>query len=424
MANDIHIDTRRLSRARPPVVLLGGTNLVRALGLARIPVIVAVCDPDEPALASRYCSGRCVLPPLSRPEAVIDALLDLSQRLFAALGRRVPLMYGNDDYLNLVYAHRDRLQGHFLLLLNDAPVAQSLIEKARFAELAHERGLPVPMTLRWEATAGVDSLKHWSRQVAVKPRNKIEWHDSPLHELLFTDDGKALIFQNGRAAMAHPVVERYRNQLVFQEFIPGGDEHLWSFHGYSDENGEAMASFVGRKIRTYPPTTGESAYLELIQDPGLQTFGRIMAGRVPLRGPFKIDFKQDPRDGRLLILEINARWTLWQYLGAANGVNLMEAAYAYLVDQRRPGSCAYSTRRRWLYLRYDFLAFRALAKRGHIGVFSWLRSLAAAPKVYNVFAWTDPGPLAALWVGRLTRRSRRAAEKLLTMVRAWRSTAS
>ena len=418
-----HVDFARLSRVRPPVLLLGGINLVRALGLAGIPAIVASSDPGDPAFASRYCSGRCVLPPLSRPDAVIDTLLDLGARLFEVLGRRVPLMYGNDDYLELIYAHRDRLQVHFTMILNDTEVALALMEKSRFAELARTRGLPVPLTLRWEGD-GDDSLRGWDSQFLVNPNLKLDWHDSPLHERLFTDDGKALVFENGAAAMAHPLVERYRNQLAFQEFIPGDDCQLWSFHGFADEDGSILASFVGRKIRTYPPVTGESAYIEMVRDPGLATLGRLAAARVPLRGPFKIDFKQDPRDGRLLVLEINARYTLWHYLGAVNGVNLAKAAYEYLVDGRRPGPATYSTERRWVFLRLDFLAYRALARRGEMGLLSWLRSLAASRKVYNVFSWTDPGPLAALWTGRFTRRGRRAGDKLVTWVRQWLSTAS
>ena len=423
MATRYPIDLSRLDRSRPPVLLLGGTNLVRTLVLAGIPAVVACCDPDEPSLASKYCVARCVLPPLSHPEAVVEALLDLSAQLFGKLGRHVPIMYGSDDYLEFIYAYRDRLDGHYRMALNDAKVAQALIDKARFAELAQERNLPVPLTLKWEG-GGVESLKNWSRQVLVKPKLKVDWHDSPLHEHLFTDDGKAMVFESGPAAMAHPLVERYRNQLTFQEFIPGDDSNLWSFHGYSDENGEVIASFVGRKIRTYPPITGESAYIELVRDPGLMTFGRIMASRVPLRGPFKIDFKQDPRDGRLVILEINARFNLWHYLGAANGVNLMQAAYEYLMHDRRPEPVEYSTRRRWVYLGYDFKSYRALAKRGELGFFGWLGSLVGVPKVYNYFSWSDPGPFVALWTGRLTRRSRRAMDRFSTLVRGWRSTAS
>ncbi len=408
---------------RLPAVLLGGTNLVRALGLAGIPAIVAACDPDEPALASRYCALPRVLPPLAHPEAVVDALLELSAQLFRTYGRNVPLFYGNDDWLELVHAHRDRLQGHFLMILNDSAVAHSLIEKSRFAALAADRGLPVPLALRWE-DGGRESLKDFRGPVVAKPRLKIDWHDSPLHDLLFTDDGKALVFESGAAALAHPLVARYRNQLLFQEFIPGDDRHLWSYHGFADENGRVIQSFVGRKVRTHPPITGESACIEMVRDPGLSIFGRQMAERIPLRGPFKIDFKRDPRDGRLLVLEVNARCTLWHYLGAANGVNLMKAGYDYVVHGRLPESHEYSTRYRWTDLRLDARAYRALARRGELSLRGWVASLVERPRIHSVFSWKDPGPFLALWTGRVTRRARRAAEKLLAMLRLWRSTAS
>jgi predicted ATP-grasp superfamily ATP-dependent carboligase len=389
---------------RLPALLLGGTNLVRALGLAGIPVIVASNDPDEPALASRYCTQRCRLPPLSRPEAVIDALLDLSARLFARYGRRIPLFYGNDDWLDLVHAHRDRLDGHFLMVLNDASIAQALTEKSRFAALCAERGLPMPAALQW------DALEQWNHEVLVKPRVKVDWHDSPLHERLFAD-GKALVLANGATAKANPLVERHRHQLLFQEFIPGDDRNLVSFHGFADENGRVLQSFTGRKLRTRPPITGESAYIELIRDPGLSVFGRQVAERIGLRGPFKIDFKQDPRDGRLVVLEVNARCTLWNYLGAVNGVNIMKTAYDYLLERRLPEPREYGTRYRWIDARHDMLGM-------------WAGSLLDGPRVHNVFSWNDPAPFVALWASRFFRRGRRAAGKVLGMLGLWRSTAS
>jgi predicted ATP-grasp superfamily ATP-dependent carboligase len=185
-----------------------------------------------------------------------------------------------------------------------------------------------------------------------------------------------------------------------------------------------IQSFVGRKIRTSPPITGESAYLELVRDPGLSLFGKQVAERIPLRGPFKIDFKQDPRDGRLLVLEVNARCTLWHYLGAANGVNLMKTGYDYLVEGRLPESHEYSTRHRWVDLRLDAKAYRALAREGRLGLAGWIASLLDGPKVHNVFSWSDPDPFLALCFGRLAQGARRVAEKVLGILRLWRSTAS
>ena len=137
-----------------------------------------------------------------------------------------------------------------------------------------------------------------------------------------------------------------------------------------------------------------------------------------------MDFKRDPRDGRWHLLEINGRFNLWNYLGAANGVNLMAVAYAYLVDGIAPAPQRAARAYRWLSLRLDFSADRALAARGELGLARWLGSLVRSRNVYNVFAWRDPGPWLAFWAARFTRRGGRAAGRFMGMVRQWRSTAS
>ena len=421
MPTQISLPLHRLERI--PVLLMGGVSLVRALGLAGIPAIVASHDLGEPAFGSRYCVGRCLLPPPDHAQAAVDALVNIGDRLSAMYGRRVPLMYGNDDYLGLIHAHRDRLERYFLVLLNDAEVADALLVKNRFQGFAESRGLPVPRSLQWEGY-GPDTLAAAAGPVLVKPSNKADWHESLLRKRLF-HDGKALIFASGREAAAEPGVTMFRDQLTFQEYVPGGDACIWSFHGIADDEGNVLDSFIGRKLRTYPTRTGESSYIELDHDDDLHALGSEIAAKVPLKGVFKMDFKKDSHSGRWNLLEINARFNLWHYLGAQNGVNLLRVAYDYLLEGTRPAKPRdYATRYRWLSLDLDMRAFRELNARGELGVFAWLASIVFSRKVYNVFAWRDPGPWLRFWAFRFVRRWNRGAERLLSMVRQWRSTAS
>ncbi|HSN22502.1 MAG TPA: hypothetical protein VLS49_17590 [Usitatibacter sp.] len=405
-----------------PVLLLGGVNLVRCLGLAGIPAVVASSDPAEPAFASRHCCATAVLPPFDQPHAV-DRLIGLGERLRDFAGRRVPLMCGSDDALKLVYAHRQRLSRHFLMLLADAPVAEALIDKARFHALAAVYRLPVPRKYDWEGT-GASALAQAPTEVLVKPKSKVDWKGSQLHERLFRDGAKARIFANGPEAMADPVIALFHDQLAFQEYVPGDDRALWSFHGFADEQGAVLASFVGRKIRTDPPLTGESAFIEIAEDASLEALGRDIAARLPLKGPFKMDFKRDPRDGRWLLLEINARFNLWHYLGTRSGVNLMRIAYDYLLERRRPEPLRARPARRWLSLENDYRAFRELRARGEITWPRWLGSIAFSRHVCNVFAWHDPGPWLRLWRLRIARKAARGSGWLLALLRQWLSTAS
>ena len=412
----------RFDPARPPVVLMGGINLVRTLGLAGIDAVVATPDPDEPALRSRYCTARWLLPPLASPGA-IDSLAALGRKLSTRLGRRVPLMYGSDDALELIQAHEGRLRRYYVFLLSDPAVARALIAKDRFEAFARDRGLPAPPALSWDGD-GPDTVRGTTGPVLVKPRSKVDWHHTALCQRLFGGDGKARIFASGTEAAADADLALFHDKLTFQKYIAGGDADLWSFHGFADERGEVLASFIGRKVRTYPTLTGESAFIELGHDDSLEAVGREVARTCPMRGVFKMDFKRDAGDGRWYLLEINARYNLWHYLGASNGANLMAAAYAYLVDGVRPGDFRASTRYRWLSLDLDFKAYRELAARGETTFARWAGSILRSRNIYNVFDWRDPAPWMHFWWSRVARRLFRGPARLNAAFRQWRSTAS
>ena len=376
--------------------------LVRTLGIAGIPLIVASSDATEPAFYSRYCGGRCVLASRDDPDTMLCDLLEVGDRLSAQFGRRIPLMYGDDFFLEFIGVHRQALAERFLFLLPDPHTADALLAKDLFQEFAHERGLPVPRSVSWENLAGT------ALPVLAKPRSKSRWRDSELREHFFIGGSKAVVFATGREATLQPLIERNRNLLTFQEYVCGDDRQLWSYHGFASDQGKILASFVGRKLRTSPPVTGESAFIELIHDDERAMFGRQQAERIPLRGPFKIDFKTDSRTGGHALLEINARFNLWHYLGAVNGINLMQVAYDYLLDGREPGPSPYSTSKRWLYLRHDFRAYRAMSALGELSFVRWIASILSTNVVYNVFAWNDPAPLLVTWLNRLARKVRKA----------------
>jgi predicted ATP-grasp superfamily ATP-dependent carboligase len=139
-----------------------------------------------------------------------------------------------------------------------------------------------------------------------------------------------------------------------------------------------------------------------------------------LKGVFKVDLKREPRTGRFRILEVNARYNLWHYLGAANGLNLPLMAYEYLVYGKRPAATrSYRTTYRWIHLRFDWHAYRQLAARGELSLRDWLASLMAAPKVCQLFSWVDPLPFFCR-LGHLKSR----LPRLTTVLRRWLSTAS
>jgi len=383
-----------------PVVLLGGLNIVRALGMARIPVIIASAGRRLPSMASRYCSGVIELPAIAERAAAVKTLIEETRQF-----GRVPLFYDNDDRLALVQDYRAALAPHFALLLNEPALADALVEKSRFQALAEQHGLPVPRRLDWE------QLDAHTGPVLVKPKTRTGWDHSSVRRQLFGGAGKARIFGSGREARANALAAQLADQLSFQEYVPGGDDAIWSFHGFAAPGGEVLEWFVGRKIRTWPALTGDSSYLGLARDERLVALGRDVARRLGLAGIFKMDFKRSADTGRFYLLEINTRFNLWHYLGASAGVNLPEVAYRYLLGGRKPSHAEANTRVRWLHLQYDLRAFRELRARRELSLAQWLRSLAHRPLVYDLFSWSDPKPFVRHWTAKLrsafTRRMHR-----------------
>jgi predicted ATP-grasp superfamily ATP-dependent carboligase len=270
-------------------------------------------------------------------------------------------------------------------------MVEILVDKARFAELARRRGLKVPASAD---SGNVGSASELIARVGLPCAFKPNVHTNWLSRRASVDrvPKKAL-----RADTHAQAVDLYDElcrfgPFVAQSWIEGGEDAVSSFHCYADEQSRVLGWFVGRKVRTFPKEAGISTYLELTNDRGVTEAGFDIVSKLGIVGPLKIDFKRDARTGELYVLELNPRFTLWCYLGAAAGVNLPLIAYAALTGNAVPEQTAYRTDVRWLSFGNDLRTFlRCYRPSGELGIVEWLKSF-RGKKVYDVFSWSDPAP--------------------------------
>lgn len=382
-----------------PAVLMGDLTLVRPLALAKIPFILVTTDPADVALRSRFVDEHLIVG--GWDDTALPPLIALGERLRARHGQKAPLFCGSDAQLEFIYRHRDELGRSFALAINDPDLAWALHDKSSFYALCEDRKIPAPHTLHdgEDPDAGLQRLRE---PILVKPKLKADL--SELRGPLF-GTGKARVFETRASLTSHPAWASHKQQLIVQEHIEGDVGDLVSFHGFADEQHRLLGWFCGKKVRTFPSFGGESAFIELVHDPVVEHAGRELVGKLGLVGPFKVDFVRDAH-GVLWTLEINARFTLWCYLGAVSGVNLLEVAYDHLVSGEPPLTPPhYETDRRWLSLYRDANAFREHG--AELGVARWLRSIASPRNVFEVFAWDDPVPFVS-WVQRFVTKKLRA----------------
>ena len=289
---------------------------------------------------------------------------------------------------------RTALEPYFQFLMPPPDMIEALVDKGRFADLARERTIPVPRTLDSSNLRGAeDVLAELRLPVVLKPTVHIGWRTSSA-VMKMGGKPRKMVRADTPAELSElfTLIRESGFPFLVQEYVPGGDDEIYSFHTYFDENHDALGHYVGRKIRTYPRDAGVSTYLELVNEPALVELGTRVLKSLDFVGIVKIDFKRDPRTGKFYVLELNPRFNLWNHLGAACGVNLMLLAHHCLNGARRPPEHAYRTGVRWLSFENDFLAF--LREYGPDGDLSWLGYVSSllGPKIYEEFAWDDPLP--------------------------------
>jgi len=382
--------------ALQPALVLGDINLIRPLGMVGVPVTLATPDPETSGARSRYC--RRVLP-FPNPED-LDGTVEALMAVPWPEGAQPALFYQRDHGLRVLSRSREILGQRYRFLLPPVELVEDLLDKARFLTLALRLGLQIPRTEIVAPNAGAERLvAEWDIfPCVIKPAVHSErWMSIPLPGSAMWAQKAIRVERREDLLRLWPVLKGHGSELIFQECIDGGEDRIVSFHAYVRPGGECVAWFTGRKIRTFPRSMGTSTYVEVTADPRVRDAGFEIVERLNFHGVLKIDFKEDPRDGRLHLLEINPRFNLWHYPAAAAGVNLPALVYQDLYSlewslstQVRPGM-------RWLWLDGDFRAFREARRAGEISVGAWLRSLCAR-SVYEPFAWNDPMPLAAaLW---------------------------
>jgi predicted ATP-grasp superfamily ATP-dependent carboligase len=388
--------------SNPPVaVLWGDLNMLRCFSSTSVPTLVVTSSPEEPVLRSRHCrSARVITSPKSDPDRALEDLVSVS----GDLAERAPLFFGDDTALLLVSRNRATLAPRFRLDLPEADLIEALVDKSSFARLASERDLPVPPTFVWpdDFRAPTD-LGDIGFPCFVKPDNHVGWLRSlPVRRAGGVPRKGLRVDDPSELARVCEEMHTFTPRFVVQPFIGGGRTSVLSYHAYVDPSGHVLGEFAGQKVRAYPSEVGISTYLELVAEPSVLATGRQVVERLGLTGPMKMDFKRDDRTGALYLLEINPRWTLWNHLGAACGVNLPLLAYERLA--REGGEIdptglppapppPYRTDIRWLSFPNDVRTVLNDVRTGvDVSFLSWLASY-RSEKVYDVFAWDDPLPL-------------------------------
>jgi predicted ATP-grasp superfamily ATP-dependent carboligase len=281
----------------PRVLILDGfwnksLAAVRSLGRRSFFVAAGESTRFAPALFSRHCARRIVYPSvLGHPRDFLAAL----EGELAAGAYDILLPMELSTQL-LITKHRARFESMVRIPFADADLARNVHDKGFLASVATAHGLECPATFLprgpEEAAEMAGKLPY---PVLVKPR-----HSSGGRGIVRADR------ETDFPAAYASVHTRYPMPIV-QECIPPGGEAL-GVAVLMNFASEPRASFAYRRLREYPVTGGPSTLRESIWNPALQDAAERLLASLGWVGVAMVEFKEDPRDGRPKLLEVNPRF--------------------------------------------------------------------------------------------------------------------
>jgi D-aspartate ligase len=356
-------------------------GVVRSLGRRGVPVSV-VCEPAEPlAKVSRY-AGRSLRWPGPGDMERLAFLRDLAHT--GDLGGWA-LIPSADETAALVARHHGPLAERYTHTIPPWDVVRWAYDKRLTYELADRAGVARPRTerpgtARGAAGAGVPF------PAVLKPAVKESFNALTAAKAWRVDSRKELA---ARFAQAVELVHD-PDVLMVQELIPGGGESQLSYAALCRE-GEVLAALTARRTRQYPADFGRaSTFVETVACPEVAAPSERLLHELRYTGLIEVEYKCDPRDGVLKLLDVNPRVWGWHTLCGRAGVDFPWLLWLLVSGRPLPRSEPRSGVR-WLRLSTDTpTALKELAAR-RLPVREYARSL-RRPREAAIFAWDDPLP--------------------------------
>ncbi|MEE2775957.1 MAG: ATP-grasp domain-containing protein [Acidobacteriota bacterium] len=291
----------------PGVMLLDGQNrcglgVVRALGRRGVTSVVGATERWAMAGYSRFSVGHFVYPRLCDDlSGAVDAVLQMASNWRP----RVILPIGDDGW-RLGWEVEDSLPPEVSLAPSPGlDLFEATFDKARLAVLAARAGVEMPegwLPESWQQLA--DATDRVSMPVVLKPREttggvgirRVERADALL-SIARAADGPV------------PIV---------QEWFEGDDVTV----SLLADKGAPLVACVYRTLRQWPHPYGPSVASKTIRDPEALDAAFRLVRSLGYRGIANLDFRRSRSDGRLKLLDFNARFGGTTEIALASGVDL------------------------------------------------------------------------------------------------------
>ena len=380
----------------------GALGIVRSLGRLKVPVYAVASNPHTSSFYSRYCRGKFLLDIDTVPEEKsLQFLLDVGKKI----GQRPILIPTDDGAASFVGDHAEALGQAFSFQDQESGLVSLLTSKKEMYYLAKKHGLPTPEAAFPQSRADVlNFLPTATYPIMLKAIDGSRLWDAAGQKMFIVRSEAELLDKYDKLEdPANP-------NLMLQEYIPGGDDTVWMFNGYFNNESDCLFAITGKKIRQYPISRGSTSLGICLRNETVEQSTIEFMKKIAYKGILDIGYRYDARDGKYKVLDINPRiGSSFRLFVSTNGMDVARALYLDFTGQPVvPGKLHEG--RKWFVEDQDLASCVAYYRSARLTGGEWLRSFRGVEEA-AYFALDDLWPcvmriweLFRLSLGNMFRR--------------------
>lgn len=280
---------------------------------------------------SRYAEYIKCPDPRYEEKKFIDQLYDFC----SGFDEKPVLFPTNDEWALAVSKYKDKLIKVAHVCSGPYDSVRLILSKDEFYKVGGEKKYQTPKSWKNDELALIEDK---SFPIVAKAKYKSD-PESGSKELTSKLEKNRLIVLKTKQALREYLEQKIEllPHLVFQEYVNGYSDSMYTVGIYADRNHQVKAFFSGRKVRGFPADIGDNIVGEscIVPNHLFENTTKIVRD-IKLSGIAEFEYKKDSVSDEFKLIEINPRSWSWIGITPASGVNLPLIAYKDLIGQEDP----------------------------------------------------------------------------------------
>ena len=353
---------------------------MRDLERRGVRVIGVDCVPENPGFRSKYGKSYLCPNPDLDPTEWVAFMRDLSRKL----GSKPVIIAAADMFVDALGRHADHLGADYIFSRASVMVQAELGTKEQQYALAARVGLPCPHTCYVESIAALDEFCINARfPCLLKPLAHREWEALPVLNPL---RGKKVATAGTAEELRvhYQQVAPIRPRAVVQELVLGADDAKFCYLSVYGSNGARLGYCVVHELRCHPIRVGSASIVEPVIDEEIAGICDRFLRKINYVGLCEIEVKRDARDGRVLLIEVNPRFSVTGDCAIYAGVEVGWLHYLDLIGRAPEPVEATRLDFRHIVVQRDAQAFGQYLQAGLTTWGEWLKAYRPPLKFFDV----------------------------------------